>query len=66
MPRIVILYDSFTGTTEHLAKAVAEGVRSVKGVDLQILNIGSKFPISLLNNIDVLIVRACALILLLV
>ncbi len=56
MPRIVILYDSLTGTTEHLAKAVAEGVQLVKGVGLQILKIGSKFPISLLNNIDVLIV----------
>jgi flavorubredoxin len=56
VPQIVILYDSLTGTTEHLAKAVTQGVRSVKAVDLQLLKIGTKFSISTLNNLDVLIV----------
>ena len=34
--RILIAYDSATGNTEKMALAVAEGVRSVKGTDVQV------------------------------
>ena len=34
MARILLLFDSRGGLTEHLAEAIAEGVRSVDGADL--------------------------------
>lgn len=34
MPELLILYDSQTGNTEKMAEAVAEGARSVAGVEV--------------------------------
>lgn len=34
MPKLLIIYDSRTGNTEKMANAVAEGARSVAGVDV--------------------------------
>ena len=36
MPKILILYYSRTGNTEKMAKAVAEGARAVKGVEVEL------------------------------
>ncbi|MEM3597231.1 MAG: flavodoxin domain-containing protein [Candidatus Bathyarchaeia archaeon] len=36
MPRVLILYYSRTGNTEAMAKAVAEGIKSVQGIDVEI------------------------------
>jgi flavorubredoxin len=36
MPNILVLYYSRTGNTEKMAKAVAEGARSVQGVDVDL------------------------------
>ncbi len=36
MAKVLILYDSQTGNTEKMAKAVAEGAQSVKGVDVEL------------------------------
>jgi flavodoxin I len=36
MPKILVLYYSRTGNTEKMAKAVAEGARSVQGVDVDL------------------------------
>ena len=36
MAKVLILYDSQTGNTERMAKAVAEGARSVLGVDVEL------------------------------
>lgn len=36
MPKILVLYYSRTGNTEKMAKAVAEGVRSVQGVEVEL------------------------------
>jgi flavorubredoxin len=36
MPKILVLYYSRTGNTEKMAKAVAEGARSVQGVDVEL------------------------------
>jgi len=36
MARLLILYDSQTGNTEKMAKAVAEGARSISGVEVEI------------------------------
>ena len=36
MPKLLILYDSQTGNTERMAEAVAEGARTVAGVEVEI------------------------------
>ncbi|MBS7621071.1 FprA family A-type flavoprotein [Candidatus Bathyarchaeota archaeon] len=36
MPKILILYYSRTGNTEKMANAVAEGARTVQGVDVEL------------------------------
>ena len=36
MAKLLVLYDSQTGNTEKMAKAVAEGARSVPGVDVEL------------------------------
>lgn len=39
-----------------MAERVAEGVRRVKGVEAQLFKIGNKFPVSVLNDADAIIV----------
>jgi flavorubredoxin len=56
MAIIVIVYDSLCGNTELLAHAVAEGIGTVEGISTNILKVGSKFSITALNDIDVLII----------
>lgn len=36
MPKVLVLYYSRTGNTEKMSKSVAEGVRSVQGVDVEL------------------------------
>ena len=36
MPKILILYYSRTGNTQRMARAVAEGVRTVQGVEVEL------------------------------
>jgi flavodoxin I len=36
MPKILVLYYSRTGNTEKMANAVAEGVRTVQGVEVEV------------------------------
>jgi len=56
MTRVIIIYDSKTGNTELMANAVVEGAKSVGGVDVELQKIGTKFPISVLNDVDAIIV----------
>jgi flavorubredoxin len=56
MAKVFIIYDSKTGNTELMANAVAEGVRSVKGVETQLIKIGIKCSISILNDADAIII----------
>ena len=56
MAKVVIVYDSRTGNTELMANAVAEGVKSVKGVEAEVRKIGAKFPVSTLDKADAIIV----------
>jgi flavorubredoxin len=56
MSKIVILYDTLSGTTELLVKAVIEGLGNIQEIDLQLLKVGTKFSISALADIDVIIV----------
>lgn len=56
MSKIVILYDTLSGTTELLVKAVLEGLGNLEGIDVQFLKVGTKFSISAFTNIEVIIV----------
>jgi flavorubredoxin len=56
MVKVVIIYDSMTGNNELMAKAVAEGVESVKGAQALLYKIGTKFRMSMLNEADAIIV----------
>ncbi|MCH7811592.1 MAG: NAD(P)H-dependent oxidoreductase [Chloroflexi bacterium] len=54
-PRILLLFDSRGGLTEQLAEAVADGARSVAGVDLRSRRIDEADPSELLEA-DALII----------
>jgi len=55
MSRIVIVYDSKSGNTEQMAKAVAEGTGAVKGIEVILHKVGTPFPISLLDQADAIV-----------
>jgi NAD(P)H dehydrogenase (quinone) len=55
MPKTLIIYDSKSGSTEKMAKAVEEGVRIIKGVDVNVYKVGTRFPMSMLNQTDAII-----------
>lgn len=48
--KIVVIYDSKTGNTEKMAKAVAEGVKKV--ADVEVKKIGEAFPLTILAEVD--------------
>lgn len=52
--KIAIIYDSKTGNTEKLAKAIAEGVKE-EGFEVELKKIGEKFPLSLVSEVDAVI-----------
>ena len=54
MARVLLIYDSRGGLTEHLAEAIAEGVRSVPGAELLYRRIADADP-SELPGCDALI-----------
>ena len=39
MPKVLVAYYSKTGNTKQVAESIAEGAKSVKGVDVQIKNV---------------------------
>jgi NAD(P)H dehydrogenase (quinone) len=55
MAKIVIVYDSKSGNTEKMAKAVEEGAKTVKGVETELYKAGTRFPISVLDKSDAII-----------
>jgi NAD(P)H dehydrogenase (quinone) len=56
MPKVVVVYDSNTGNTEVMAKAVAEGAGKVENVQLELYKVGTRFPMSVLNGADAIII----------
>lgn len=50
--KVLIIYDSKTGNTEKMAKAIAEGAVQVKEVSADVRKIGERFPLSLLAEAD--------------
>ncbi len=55
MPKVLIIYDSKTGNTQKMSEAVAEGVKSVKGVEVEMYKVGTPFSISLLDEADAIV-----------
>jgi flavorubredoxin len=55
MSKVIVVYDSKTGFTEQMAKAVVDGVKDVEGVDVELFKVGTPFSISRLNTADALI-----------
>lgn len=58
MYKIVIIYDSKTGNTETMAKAIADGAKSVKGVNVILKKLGETFSSTILDDADVIILGA--------
>ncbi|MCJ7635553.1 flavodoxin domain-containing protein [Candidatus Bathyarchaeota archaeon] len=55
MRKIVVLYDTQTSNTEKMAKAVVEGASKVKDVEVELLKVGTRFDICLINLADAII-----------
>jgi flavorubredoxin len=52
MAKILIIYDSLTGYTEQLARAIAEGARSITDTQIELLKIGTAFSLRRLEDVD--------------
>ena len=48
--KIVVLYDSKTGNTEKMAKAVAEGAS--EHAEVEVKKIGEAFPLTIMDDAD--------------
>lgn len=55
MPSVLLLFDSRGGLTEQLAESVADGVKSVPGIDLKYCRVDETDP-SALKDCDALII----------
>ena len=55
MHKIVIIYDSKTGNTETMAKAIADGAKSVKDINVILKKLGETFSSTMLDDADVII-----------
>jgi NAD(P)H dehydrogenase (quinone) len=54
MSRVIVIYDTRSGNTEKMAKAVAEGCKA-KSVQVDLFKIGTPFDISLVDLADAII-----------
>ena len=61
MPKVMVIYDSQSGFTELMAKAVVEGVHEVKSVEVELLKVGTPFSVSRLESADALILGSPAI-----
>lgn len=50
--KAIVIYDSKSGNTEKMARAIAEGASSVNGVSVEVRKIGERFPLSILADAD--------------
>lgn len=55
MARVIVIYDSKTGLTERMTKAVVEGIKTVEGVEAELLKAGAPFSIFKLCEADAII-----------
>ena len=52
MPNLVIIFDSKTGYTETMAKAIVEGTKSVEGVTVSLKKLDDLSSLTLLDGAD--------------
>jgi len=50
--KAVVIYDSKSGNTEKMARAIAEGAASVDGIEAEVKKIGEPFPLTVLAEAD--------------
>jgi len=55
MRKIIVLYDTQTSNTEKMAKAVVEGAGKVNDVEVELLKVGTRFDIRIINLADAII-----------
>jgi len=55
MSKILVIFDSETGNTEKMAKAIVEGISQIESVEFELLKAGTPFSITKLNTADALI-----------
>ncbi len=55
MAKVIVVYDSKTGLTEMMAKAVIEGVKMVSGVETELFKAGTPFTLSKIDEADAII-----------
>jgi flavodoxin I len=55
MSKAIIVYDTFTGNTEAMAKAIAEGIGKGGTIEVELYKLGTRFPMSTLNDADAII-----------
>ena len=56
MPKIIIVYDSNTGNTRQMAESIADGAKSIDGVNVALKKVGDPFSLSrLLVSADVIL-----------
>lgn len=61
MANIIIIYDSNTGNTQKMAESIADGAKSISGVDVTLRKIGEPFSLSvLLGDADAVILGSPA------
>ena len=60
LKKIVLIYDSKTGNTDKMAQAIADGIRTVKDLDLTVRKVGEAFSLSFLEKTDAIIIGSPA------
>jgi len=60
MAKLVIIYESKTGNTEKMAKFIAEGAKSVIGINVLLKKLGDPFSLRILDDADAIILGAPA------
>ena len=53
--KFLVIYDSKSGNTEKMARAIAEGAASVEGVEAEVKKIGEPFPLTVPAEADVVV-----------
>lgn len=48
--KVLVVYDSLGGNTEKMARAIAAGASSMKGVEAEVKKIGESFPLTALSE----------------
>jgi len=60
MAKLVIIYESKTGNTEKMAKFIAEGAKSVIGINVLLKKLGDPFSLRILDDADAITLGAPA------